>query len=115
MRFVNLLRQEVRIIPFDGTPDIVIPSSGMVFANETTANEKVHDAVYGDIPVSTVTSQVVNMPDKEEDVAYIVPWKVLQAMRASGYDVSDVYCPDASVRGPNGMIVGSRALVRYTS
>ena len=114
MRFVNLMRQEIRIIPIDGTPDIVIPSSGLVFINEVNERHTVHDEVYGDIPVMDVQSQVMNMPDRDEDVAYIVPWKVLQALRASGYDVSDLYCPDAAVRGERGMIIGSRSLLRYT-
>ena len=114
MRFINLLRQDVRIIPYEASKsELVIPSSGFAFLNERTSHEIVHDAVFGDVPVSVVTQEVVSMPDPQEDVSYIVSWKVLQAMRAQGYDVSDVYCPDTSVRADRGMIIGSRALVRY--
>lgn len=113
MRFINLMRQEVRIIPFDGKPDIIIPSSGYVASTEATRQTTVFDDQHGDIPVSLVTDQGVSgMPDKQEGVSYIVSWKVLQTFRAQGVDVSDIYCPDASVRDGKS-IIGSRALIRY--
>ena len=113
MRFINLMRQEVRIVSEDeATPDIVIPSSGVVLTTESNEFTKVHDENAGDIPVTVVNSEVVNMPDPDPNFSYVVSWKVLQAMRARGYNVDDVYCPDAAVRDGN-RIVGSRRLIRY--
>jgi hypothetical protein len=113
VRFINMMRQEVRIIPSDGKPDILIPSSGFVMPVEVTELTSVFDDVYGNIPVSAITDQgVTGMPNLREDVSYIVSWKVLQALRAQGSDVSDIYCPDTSVRDGRS-IVGSRTLIRY--
>ena len=108
-----MMRHDIRIIPDDGTPPIVIPSSGLVYINETNTLSTVHDEVHGSIPVTEVHAEVVNLPPVEPGTGYIVSWRVLQAMRANGDDVSDVYCPDTSVR-EGAKIIGSRRLIRYT-
>lgn len=112
MKFLNMLKRDIRLLPDDGRPDIVIPSSGLVHLNDITRLTTVHDDHLGDIPVSEVETQVVGMPDPQDDVSYIVSWKVLNALRAAGYDVSDVYCPDVGIRAGQ-MIVGSRRLLKY--
>ncbi len=113
MRFLNLLRQDVRIVPDTGD-EIIIPSSGLVYVSEQVSLGTMVDDLHGPIPTSVVSANVVNAPDPLPDVAYIVNWKVLQAMRAQGYDVSDVYCPDTMLR-EGGRITGSRRLIRYVS
>lgn len=108
-RLINTTFRDLRFIE-SGVPDIVIPKSGLI-TNVTRDVRSVYD-VRG-VPVAEGVLSVDGIPDKQEGVGYIVTWKTLMVLKSLGYDCSDLYCPDAVIRGDDSKPIGAAALFKF--
>lgn len=112
MILVNLLRHDVRIETADG--NMTIPASGKLAT--VVEQPKEHRTVdvdgVGHVPVTTVETSVVGMPDPMDDVGYIVTYKTLHALHILGADTTDVYAPDLLIKTVEGKVVGCRQLMQ---
>lgn len=113
MRFISLMRTPLVLLDQHDEPMVTIPSGGRISLTEDVRYSMVEDEAHGPLPISTVRQTLVGLPDPEPGVGYIVPWRVQQAARAMGFDITDVYAPDSSLKR-DGLIIGSRRLTRFT-
>jgi len=112
VRFISLIRNPLILLDDHDEEALAIPSGGRVSLAEDIRYSAVEDETYGPVPISTVRQVLAGLPDPTDGIAYIVPWRVQQAARASGFDVTDLYSPDGTVKR-DGLIIGSRRLIRY--
>jgi len=107
VRFINLTQHSINVVR-DGSVVLSIPPSGTV-ARVATFQTVVCQLDGIDV-VRTVFGDIVGLPDPQDGVVYVVSTLVLQALKASGVDRSDVVAPDTSpasvVRDDVGQIVG---------
>ena len=112
MRFISLMRSPLILLDDHDEVLLSIPSGGRVSLAEDVRYSTVADETYGPIPTTSIRQIITGLPDPTPGVSYVVPWRVQQAARAMGFDVTDVYSPDSSLKR-DGQIIGSRRLVRY--
>lgn len=103
MKFVNLTPHEINI--YSGKKLIeTVPASG------TVARREQWEGILGTIDGITITKQVFGevygLPDKEEDVAYIVSRIVADALTFR----DDLFIPGPMVRDDNGRVIGCQGL-----
>ncbi|RLG42605.1 MAG: hypothetical protein DRO05_00580 [Thermoproteota archaeon] len=105
MKLVNLTPHPITF----PEADVTIPPSGMVArVEETVSSSSSFDDL--SIPIATiVTGKVVNLPDPQPGVGYIVSRPVALAVIGR----PDVFVPDDFIRDENGRIIGARRLARF--
>lgn len=112
MILVNLMRHDVRIDTPDGA--LVVPASGNLATviEQPSDHRKIDVDGVGVIPVTTLETNIVGMPDRMEGIGYIVTYKTLHALHALGFDTADVYAPDLLVKDTQGKVIGCRQLMQ---
>lgn len=112
MILVNLLKHDVKIETPAGM--LTIPASGRTATviEQPSTRHTIDVEGVGPLPVTAVETSVAGIPDKQEDIAYLVTYKTLHALHALGYDTSDVYAPDLLIRDTNGRVIACRQLMQ---
>jgi hypothetical protein len=106
LTFINLTAHVVRVYDADDTILLEVPSSGTVARLQDQWSEP--ELITGTIPVRhlTPTTKVLNLPDRQPGVAYIVS-RLLAAAQPTR---TDLFFPGLEVRDDHGQILGCRWL-----
>lgn len=107
-RLINLTNRDVRFIRSDAS-DIILPRSGMTLGVNREIRS-IHEVA--GITVATGRYTVPSVPESIENAGYVVTWRTLMTLKALGFDVDDMHCPDAFVKDQSGRIIGATALLR---
>lgn len=102
MNFINMTPHALNIIQEDGSV-YTLPASGQVA--RVDVNRKVAYVMDGIEIYETVWGDVIGLPERQHDTAYIVSALVAQAAKRS-----DVYSPGELVRNEAGQVIGCRGL-----
>lgn len=95
MKVVNLTPHEVRIVDEQGNLVVAIPSSGVARASQSDVPAGSIEFEGSLIPVVTTEFGGVELPEPTEGVAYIVSNITVQAAKAVGRSVEDLFFPSA--------------------
>lgn len=100
------------LTPKDGvTPVVSFPSEGVARVNTEDWNIGTFEIDGAEIPVyNTEYTNLVGLPEREDDVVLIVSAVLAEAADRKGRDTTDLYFPTHLVRDDEGRIIGCAGL-----